>query len=69
MTSSLCVIATGAVTWTADSSITHTDVAVKILKPNASSEARSDFLSEIRIMNSFKHDHILALLALVEAGE
>ena len=55
----------GKVQWTPERSSV---AAVKVLKKDASADALNDFLGEIKIMSAFKHDHILSLMGLVEAG-
>ncbi len=45
-----------------------TNVAVKILKADATRETREDFRREVKIMSSFEHENILKLLGIVPSG-
>ncbi|XP_015121598.1 tyrosine-protein kinase transmembrane receptor Ror [Diachasma alloeum] len=40
-------------------------VAVKVLKDSASREAEDDFMREVEIMSTFRHDNILSLIGVV----
>ena len=56
---------TGEVKYTEDEVL---NVAVKILKEDASRETREDFKREVNIMSSFEHDNILRLIGIVAIG-
>lgn len=43
-------------------------VAVKVLKETASREIEEDFLREVDVMSTFRHENILALLGVVPRG-
>lgn len=45
------------------------DVAIKILKRDASRETRDDFRREVEIMSGFCHDNILRLLGISSSGK
>lgn len=40
-------------------------VAIKVLKDNASREAEEDFMREVDIMSTFRHENILSLIGVV----
>lgn len=40
-------------------------VAVKVLKDSASREAEEDFMREVEIMSTFRHENILSLIGVV----
>ena len=40
-------------------------VAIKLLKDNASHEAEEDFMREVDIMSTFRHENILSLIGIV----
>jgi len=40
-------------------------VAVKVLKDGASKQAEEDFMREVEIMSTFRHENILTLLGVV----
>lgn len=40
-------------------------VAIKVLKDTASREAEEDFMREVEIMSTFRHDNILSLIGVV----
>ncbi|XP_029659214.1 proto-oncogene tyrosine-protein kinase ROS-like isoform X2 [Formica exsecta] len=42
----------------------ETPVAIKMLRKNASSQEKREFLEEARLMNHFRHKHVLRLLAV-----
>ncbi|XP_029659967.1 proto-oncogene tyrosine-protein kinase ROS-like isoform X2 [Formica exsecta] len=42
----------------------ETPVAIKMLRENASSQEKKKFLEEARLMNRFRHKHVLRLLAV-----
>ncbi|XP_069938737.1 uncharacterized protein [Cherax quadricarinatus] len=44
---------------------TNLTVAVKVLKESAGMEAEADFLREVEIMSSFRHENILSLIGIV----
>ena len=44
------------------------NVAIKILKRDASRETRDDFRREVEIMSGFSHDNILRLLGISCSG-
>src|SRR5580765_4916752 len=39
-------------------------VAIKMLRKNASSQEKREFLQEARLMNHFRHKHVLRLLGI-----
>lgn len=40
-------------------------MAIKVLKDTASREAEEDFMREVDIMSTFRHDNILSLIGVV----
>lgn len=40
-------------------------MAIKVLKDSASREAEEDFMREVDIMSTFRHDNILSLIGVV----
>lgn len=44
-------------------------VAIKVLKESATKEAEEDFMREVEIMSTFRHENILTLIGVVPRGE